>query len=670
MERPEEAKNCGPRHSGYLGALHRSKKHIISQQSTCWTSFRFAPRFFPRIHNQSLYNSAISSLAPLCTAPSSCQAPMPWTLDQLQHRTPETPGRQQTSYEQPNQAMWWTTPMALERQDKKNKRTTTTTMTITTTTTAHNDGQGYDCDDQKRAARKPLASKAASKHAPSCMAIMATSSYLACPPAVKTLPPWSWKALLDGHCTLGCAAYLTASSSSDQGKGQAEHHQHQHQQQNQRGKARQGKAPLDQTEREAFPTLDKTDVVKAVPGSPSWIWPWDIAHLRIVNRPRRLVRQWRIVTAAVGCPASSRQASSYVHCVDRTDIRLAAPLLRSCSPAAVAVAAARCRAQYCAILPALYFQIAQLVKPIRAIDLSIALALAAEGSRPRQYKTRMQPAFACSHRPPLNPLGSANSISTSSATRRCAQAKVEAVPPSPNQRRRDQGKPQLRAVPSNRWVPPPVFQSPILQTPLSFSPARCSTMRAVIVSRLTSTRAGVGGLTNHGVNSTRLTAASEICLPRSVSRHEEDPMKREPIYYNPPACACPKSTRLFIASATAGFKHGVYSTRMRIMGHAHLTPSRISRPLQPDSHQPPSRTDALRVWEGAVTRCGHHTRTRTNPYPSNPYDQRFLDPALRRSCHPACSIDSGFDTALNALIQTYHGLPMTCSTQVPEKHHA
>ncbi|KAI3532376.1 hypothetical protein CABS03_02659 [Colletotrichum abscissum] len=135
---------------------------------------------------------------------------MPWTLVQLQHRTPETPGRQQTSYEQPNQA------------------------------------------------------------------IQATSSYLACPPAVKTLPPWSWKALLDGHCTLGCAAYLTASSSSDQGKGQAEHHQHQHQQQNQRGKARQGKAPLDQTEREAFPTLDKTDFVKAVPGSPSWIWPWDI----------------------------------------------------------------------------------------------------------------------------------------------------------------------------------------------------------------------------------------------------------------------------------------------------------------------------------------------------------------------------------------------------------
>ncbi|KAK1516069.1 hypothetical protein CPAR01_16592 [Colletotrichum paranaense] len=132
-------------------------------------------------------------------------------------------------------------------------------MTITTTTTAHNDGQGYDCDDQKRAARKPLASKAASKHAP-----------------MKTLPPWSWKALLDGHCTLGCAAYLTASSSSDQGKGQAEHHQHQHQQQNQRGKARQGKAPLDQTEREAFPTLDKTDFVKAAPGSPSWIWPWDI----------------------------------------------------------------------------------------------------------------------------------------------------------------------------------------------------------------------------------------------------------------------------------------------------------------------------------------------------------------------------------------------------------
>ncbi|KAK7439652.1 hypothetical protein Landi51_11084 [Colletotrichum acutatum] len=94
--------------------------------------------------------------------------------------------------------------------------------------------------------------------------------------AVKTLPPWSWKALLDGRCTLGCAAYLTASSSSDQGKGQAEHHQHQHQQQSQRGKARRGKAPLDQTEREAFPTRDKTDFVKAVPGSPSWIWPWDI----------------------------------------------------------------------------------------------------------------------------------------------------------------------------------------------------------------------------------------------------------------------------------------------------------------------------------------------------------------------------------------------------------
>lgn len=152
----------------------------------------------------------------------------------------------------------------------------------------------------------------------------------------------------------------------------------------------------------------------------------------------------------------------------------------------------------------------------------------------------MQPAFACSHRPPLNPLGSANSISTSSASRRCAQAKVEAVPPSPNQRRRDQGKPQLRAVPSSvpgqasepslslfgrppslpsdRWVPPPLLQSPILQTPLSFSPARCSTMHAVILSRLTSTRAGVGGPTNHGVNTTRLTAASEVSVISSGLR--------------------------------------------------------------------------------------------------------------------------------------------------------
>ncbi|OHF00406.1 hypothetical protein CORC01_04387 [Colletotrichum orchidophilum] len=183
--------------------------------------------------------------------------------------------------------------------------------------------------------------------------------------AVKTLPPWSWVALLDGRCTLRCAAYLTASSSSDQGKGQAEHHQHQHQHQHQRGKTRQGK--------------------------------------------------------------------------DRSNSR-----------------------KVCICLPS---------------------------------------------QTPLNPLGSANSISTCSASQRCAQAKVEDI--LPNQRRRDQDKPQLRAVPSSvsgqasesslsnfgrpipptSWVPPSVFQSPTLQTSLSFSPARCSTMRAVILSRLTSTSA-------------------------------------------------------------------------------------------------------------------------------------------------------------------------------------
>ncbi|KAK1463579.1 hypothetical protein CCUS01_08266 [Colletotrichum cuscutae] len=103
-------------------------------QSTCWTPFRYAPRFFPRIHNQSLYNSAISSR----TQPNLLLYAPP--RRHLQHRTPETPGRQQTSYEQPNQAMVDNTDGAGAARQKKNKRTTTTTMTITTTTTAHNDG--------------------------------------------------------------------------------------------------------------------------------------------------------------------------------------------------------------------------------------------------------------------------------------------------------------------------------------------------------------------------------------------------------------------------------------------------------------------------------------------------------------------------------------------------
>ncbi|KAK2005431.1 hypothetical protein LZ32DRAFT_183759, partial [Colletotrichum eremochloae] len=108
-------------------------------------------------------------------------------------------------------------------------------------------GSGDATARQKRAAGTPLASKAASKHAPSLHGNHGSWQIDAARPPPDTAPyrtaprmllPWSWKALLDRRCKLRCVVRCCISDRQFiiRPKGpNLEHHQ------NRRDNARQGK---------------------------------------------------------------------------------------------------------------------------------------------------------------------------------------------------------------------------------------------------------------------------------------------------------------------------------------------------------------------------------------------------------------------------------------------